>query len=103
VGLIGSRPKILTIFRALRREGVPEERLKTVHAPIGLDIGARGPEEIAVSIAAELIAHRRRAYLKGTDTLRLARPAPLLAELEAGDLTEEEPAPPGCPTGGTSS
>jgi len=75
VGLIGSRAKVLRIFHALRKEGVPEETLARVKAPIGLDIGARSPEEIAISIAAQLVAHRRHAYVKGTDEARLATPS----------------------------
>jgi xanthine dehydrogenase accessory factor len=58
LGLIGSRAKVLRIFDALLAEGTPKERLEQVHAPIGLDIGAVSPAEIAVSIAAELIAAR---------------------------------------------
>jgi xanthine dehydrogenase accessory factor len=56
VGLIGSRAKVKRIFDALRAEGTSPETLRTVHAPIGLDIGANTPQEIAVSILAELIA-----------------------------------------------
>jgi len=56
VGLIGSRAKVKRIFDALRDEGTRPEALRTVHAPIGLDIGAITPQEIAVSILAELIA-----------------------------------------------
>jgi xanthine dehydrogenase accessory factor len=56
VGLIGSRAKVKRIFDALGDEGVPREALAGVHAPIGLDIGAITPQEIAVSIVAELIA-----------------------------------------------
>src|SRR5688500_290562 len=56
VGLIGSRAKVKRIYDELRREGMPPETLKAVHAPIGLDIGAITPQEIAVSILAELIA-----------------------------------------------
>ena len=56
LGLIGSKAKIRRIFDELQREGVPAESLKAVHAPIGLDIGAITPQEIAVSIVAELIA-----------------------------------------------
>jgi xanthine dehydrogenase accessory factor len=55
VGLIGSKAKVKRIFDALRDEGAPPEALRTVHAPIGLDIGAITPQEIAVSILAELI------------------------------------------------
>ncbi len=58
VGMIGSRRKRAMIYQALEEEGVSKETLSGVHSPIGLDIGAETPEEIAVSIAAELIAVR---------------------------------------------
>jgi xanthine dehydrogenase accessory factor len=61
VGMIGSKRKVIQIFKALREEGLPEHLFDRVHAPIGLDIGAITPEEIAVSITAELIAIRRHA------------------------------------------
>jgi xanthine dehydrogenase accessory factor len=56
LGLIGSRAKVARIHDALTADGVPAEQLAHVHAPIGLDIGAVTPQEIAVSILAELIA-----------------------------------------------
>jgi xanthine dehydrogenase accessory factor len=56
LGLIGSRAKVAKIYSALTEEGMPPAVLKQVHAPIGLDIGAVTPQEIAVSILAELIA-----------------------------------------------
>jgi xanthine dehydrogenase accessory factor len=56
LGLIGSKAKVRRIFDALREEGVSAEALRPVHAPIGLDIGAITPQEIAISIVAELIA-----------------------------------------------
>jgi xanthine dehydrogenase accessory factor len=56
VGLIGSRAKVKRIFDALLEEGIDADALRAVHAPIGLDIGAITPQEIAVSILAELIA-----------------------------------------------
>lgn len=59
VGLIGSRGKIGAIYKNLRERGASGEALARVHAPIGLDIGAQTPEEIAISIAAEVIAVRR--------------------------------------------
>ena len=59
IGMIGSRRKIKVILDDLRAEGVAESLLEHVHAPIGLDIGAVSAEEIAVSIAAELVAVRR--------------------------------------------
>jgi xanthine dehydrogenase accessory factor len=60
VGMIGSKRKIRTIVSNLEREGVSRERLERVHMPIGLDIGAVVPEEIAVAIVAEMINFRRR-------------------------------------------
>ena len=56
LGLIGSRAKVARIFDTLIDESMPTECLRRVHAPIGLDIGAVTPQEIAVSILAELIA-----------------------------------------------
>jgi xanthine dehydrogenase accessory factor len=56
VGLIGSRAKVKRIYDALMDEGMSADALRAVHAPIGLDIGAITPQEIAVSILAELIA-----------------------------------------------
>ncbi|WP_263771996.1 XdhC family protein [Propionivibrio soli] len=60
IGMMGSRRKVTGIFKELQKEGVPPDAFTRVHAPIGLDIGADNPEEIAVSIVAELIASRRR-------------------------------------------
>jgi xanthine dehydrogenase accessory factor len=56
LGLIGSKAKVRRIFDALVEEGTQPESLQGVHAPIGLDIGAITPQEIAVSIVAQLIA-----------------------------------------------
>ncbi len=61
VGMIGSKRKVIEIFKTLRQEGVPAHLFDRVHAPVGLDIGAVTPEEIAVAITAELIAIRRQA------------------------------------------
>jgi xanthine dehydrogenase accessory factor len=61
IGMIGSKRKTITIFRELTKEGIPAELFERVHAPVGLDIGAITPEEIAVAITAELIAVRRRS------------------------------------------
>ncbi|MFO0903430.1 MAG: XdhC family protein [Pirellulales bacterium] len=58
VGLIGSRRKIKLIFEDLLNEGVAADALRAVHAPVGLDIGSQTVAEIAVSICAELVAHR---------------------------------------------
>jgi xanthine/CO dehydrogenase XdhC/CoxF family maturation factor len=59
--MIGSKRKTITIFRELTKEGLPAQLFERVHAPVGLDIGAITPEEIAVAITAELIAVRRHA------------------------------------------
>jgi xanthine dehydrogenase accessory factor len=61
IGMIGSKRKVIAIFKALQDEGIPAHLFGRVHAPIGLDIGAITPEEIAVAITAELIAVRRHA------------------------------------------
>lgn len=59
IGMIGSPGKIKNIFRSLLKEGVPRERLEQVHTPIGLDLGAETPGEIALSIAAEMLMIRK--------------------------------------------
>lgn len=59
IGMVGSRRRVRAAFRQLLESGVPADRLASIHAPIGVDIGAETPEEIAVSIAAELVAVRR--------------------------------------------
>jgi xanthine dehydrogenase accessory factor len=61
IGMIGSKRKTIAIYRELQKEGLSADLFKRVHAPVGLDIGAVTPEEIAVAIAAELIAIRRHA------------------------------------------
>lgn len=59
VGMIGSRSRVRTVMRHLADEGYPTEDLQCVHAPIGLDLGARTPAEIALAIMAEIISVRR--------------------------------------------
>jgi xanthine dehydrogenase accessory factor len=59
IGMIGSKRKTIAIFKELQQAGLAPELFDRVHAPVGLDIGAITPEEIAVAIAAELIANRR--------------------------------------------
>ena len=54
VGLVGSKRKALLIYRSLLEEGIPIERVREIHSPIGLDLGGRTPEEIALSILAEI-------------------------------------------------
>ena len=61
VGMIGSKRKVLSVYKALEKEGYSPEEFERVFAPMGLEIGALSPEEIAISIVAELIAVRRNA------------------------------------------
>ncbi|HJT01143.1 MAG TPA: XdhC/CoxI family protein [Terriglobales bacterium] len=61
IGMIGSKRKVIAIYHELEKEGLPPELFDRVHAPVGLDIGAVTPEEIAVAITAELIALRRHS------------------------------------------
>jgi xanthine dehydrogenase accessory factor len=60
VGMIGSPSKVKHIFKELLKVGVPQERLAQVHAPIGLDLGAETPDEIALSIASEIVMLRKK-------------------------------------------
>lgn len=59
VGLIGSKRRTSIVIDRLRESGVPEEQIRNIHAPIGLDIGAVTPEEVALAIMAEIVAERR--------------------------------------------
>ena len=59
VGLIGSKRRTTIVIERLREAGIPDEQLKNIRAPIGLDIGAVSPEEVALAIMAEIIAERR--------------------------------------------
>ena len=59
VGLIGSKRRTSIVIDRLRESGVTEDQLKKIHAPIGLDIGAVSPEEVALAIMAEIVAVRR--------------------------------------------
>jgi xanthine dehydrogenase accessory factor len=63
LGMIGSKRKTIEVVKHLRREGVAVEKLAKLHAPMGFDIGAITPEEIAVSVVAEMIQRRRNPTL----------------------------------------
>ena len=81
IGMIGSKRKTIAIYKELVKEGVASELFTRVHAPVGLDIGAVTPEEIAVSITAELIALRRHAE----------RPQPHMSWFLSHELEGETP------------
>ncbi|HLK60500.1 MAG TPA: XdhC/CoxI family protein [Chthonomonadaceae bacterium] len=70
IGMIGSRRKRDVVYANLRADGVTEEALARVHAPIGLEIGAETPEEIAISILAEIIQVRAQKAPKPTQEQR---------------------------------
>jgi xanthine dehydrogenase accessory factor len=61
VAMIGSKRKVLGVVKELETEGIPREAFDRLHAPMGLEIGAVTPEEIAIAVAAEMIAMRRNA------------------------------------------
>jgi len=88
IGMIGSKRKTITIFRELQKEGLQPELFNRVHAPIGLDIGAVTPEEIAVSITAELIAVRRKSERELPHMSWFHRPG----RNQSNDSEEEVPA-----------
>jgi xanthine dehydrogenase accessory factor len=76
IGMIGSKRKVLSVYKALEKEGYGPDEFERVYAPMGLEIGALSPEEIAISIVAELIAVRRNATSAAHKRVPLeARPA----------------------------
>ncbi len=88
LGMIGSRRKTISIYKELEKEGVPAEKFANVHAPVGLEIGAVTPEEIAVSIVAEMIAVCRHAVTNVPSKAYSYPPSPL-PEHEEQDAIEE--------------
>lgn len=79
VGMIGSKRRVSTVLRHLAEEGISVEALERVYTPIGFDLGAETPEEIAISIIAELIAVRRggsgRPMREGRPPIRIGETA----------------------------
>lgn len=65
IGMVGSRRKAAVTYRSLMDAGVSEDKVKMVHTPVGIDIGAETPEEIAVSVMAEIIKARRKPSASG--------------------------------------
>jgi xanthine dehydrogenase accessory factor len=61
IAMIGSKRKVINVVRELEKEGIPAAQFERIFAPMGLEIGAISPEEIAISVAAEMIAVRRHA------------------------------------------
>jgi xanthine dehydrogenase accessory factor len=77
VGLLGSRPKLVHIAAALEQRGVPPEQLAAIHCPLGIEIGAMTPEEIAVSVLAQMIAVRRGVAPEAVRPMRMELPGRL--------------------------
>jgi xanthine dehydrogenase accessory factor len=77
VGLLASRPKFVHIAVALEERGIPAEEVGAIHSPLGLDLGATTPEEIAVSVLAEMIAVRRGVAPERIRPLKLELPGRL--------------------------
>ncbi len=69
IGMIGSPSKVRHIFKELQKEGLARERLAQIHAPIGLDLGAETPDEIALSIAAEMLMLRKKGSGASLNTM----------------------------------
>ena len=69
IGVISSKPKRIKFFGRLKTAGIEEKYLKRVHIPMGIDIGSQTPEEIAVSIMAEIVAVKNKNYI-GTDKFK---------------------------------
>jgi xanthine dehydrogenase accessory factor len=93
LGMIGSRRKTISIYKELEKEGIPAEKFKDVHAPVGLEIGAVTPEEIAVAIVAEMIAVRRRALTEVPSKMYSYPLGDAAAHDEQDAAIEESPTP----------
>jgi xanthine dehydrogenase accessory factor len=79
VGLLGSRPKLVHLASALEESGVPPEELAEIHCPLGIEIGAVSPEEIAVSVLAQMIAVRRAVPASAIAPMKMELPGRLRA------------------------
>jgi xanthine dehydrogenase accessory factor len=76
IGMIGSRRRVLLVFQQLEALGVPAHFVDRIYAPVGLDIGARTAEEIALAIMAEIVNVRRGGHAPSlTHLLRAQRRA----------------------------
>jgi xanthine dehydrogenase accessory factor len=69
IGIISSKPKRIKFLGRLKKSGIEDKYLKRVHIPMGIDIGSQTPQEIAVSILAEIVAVRNKDFI-GTDKFK---------------------------------
>ena len=77
VGLLGSRPKAVHVISELEERGIAPDALAEIHVPLGVEIGAQSPEEIAVSILAQLIAVRRGVDAAAVRPMKMELPGRL--------------------------
>jgi xanthine dehydrogenase accessory factor len=75
IGMVASRRRVTLVFNQLLKEGFTEEQLQRVYSPVGLDIGAETPEEIAVSILGEIIKIRRMGREQEAASKKIQFPA----------------------------
>jgi xanthine dehydrogenase accessory factor len=76
IGMMGKPRKVISVYQTLEQQGIPRAQLERVHAPVGLDLGALTPAEIAISIAAELIAVRRNSPHQKNKSIKLSEIPP---------------------------
>ena len=69
IGVISSQPKRVKFFNRLKKMGISSDILKKIHIPAGIDLGAQTPEEIAISISAELVRLSNKDFI-GTDKFK---------------------------------
>ena len=106
IGMIGSKRKTIEVVKQLQREGIGLERLERIHAPMGFDIGAVTPEEIAVAVVAEMISRRRNptsgwnelsksVFAQGTPKAVRIDPSEIVSEdeLQEAELPEDVESP----------
>jgi xanthine dehydrogenase accessory factor len=88
IGLVASPTKARVLFKRLRQSGFPDEAIQRIWAPVGLDLGAENPAEIAVSIMAEVLATMRGKSSKPLSEVRGARIDALFVQSPPVDVTQ---------------
>ena len=95
IGMIGSKRKTIEVCKHLQKEGIALDKLEKMHAPMGFDIGAVTPEEIAVAVVAEMI-ERRRKPMAGWNPISksiFSQGVPKALQIHAGEKAQAEEAP----------
>ncbi|MDP2663493.1 MAG: XdhC/CoxI family protein [Dehalococcoidia bacterium] len=91
IGMIGSRRRVWAVFKLLHEGGMPIDKLKRIYAPIGLDIGAQTPAEIAASIMSEVVKVHRGGGVESISDRMRPRYIRLLEQGEDLEALEQEP------------